>query len=101
MTHDHPTPEIQELDNLILAGEQNNTNQEWQGNVLLFMARRVRYMMERDTMTIQDCQRIREACPGASIFNKPQEALGPYLIKAAFTHAPWIIILGILWWILK
>ena len=92
MTADHITPELQELDRLIDTGEKDPNDPNWQGLVLLFMARRVRYMMERDTMTVAMCDIRRAGCPGANLFKKPRETIGLALVQ----QMPWLIVVGLL-----
>ena len=92
MTADHITPELQELDRLIDTGEKDPNDPNWQGLVLLFMARRVRYMMERDTMTVQMCNQFRADCPGARLFKSPVQTVGTELVK----QMPWLILVSVL-----
>lgn len=95
---DHITPELQELDRLIETGEMNQNDPCWQGKVLLFMARRVRFMMERDTMTVAMCDQRRATCPGASLFSNPAETLKSEALKQGFGMIGWIILVGLLAW---
>ena len=92
MTDPHPTPEIQELGRLIDTGEADPDNAHWQGKVLLFMARRVRFMMERDTITAEQCAAYRRNCPGAKLFEAPMHTMGSELVK----QVPWLILVAVL-----
>ena len=92
MTTDHNTPELQELDRLISTGESNPNDPAWQGMVLLFMARRVRFMMDRDTMTVAMCDQRMRLCPGANLFKNPRETIWTALIQ----QMPWLILVGVL-----
>lgn len=86
----HTAPEIEELNGLIEAGEVDPNDPKWQGRILLFMARRVRFMMERDTMTVAACTALREQCPGNRLFHNPKETLLTEAMRYGFGSLGWL-----------
>lgn len=93
----HSAPEIQELDGLIRDGESNPNDGAWQGRTLLFMARRVRFMMERDTMTVAGCAAIRATCPGARIFTDPKGTLQAEVMRYGFGSLGWVALVAFMY----
>ena len=93
----HTAPEIQELNGLIESGERNPNDAAWQGRTLLFMARRVRFMMERDTMTVAACNALRANCQGARLFKDPKGTLTAEAMRYGFGSLGWVALVAYLY----
>lgn len=91
MAPEHDLPEIQELDELIKEGKSNPVEPSWQGRMLLFQARRVKYMMERETVTRQELLDHVRNCPAMQLLRGDWKSV-------AMQQAPALFIIGYLIW---
>lgn len=91
MSPEHDLPEIQELDELIREGKANPNSTDWQGRMLLFQGRRVKYMMERETVTKQELVDHAKNCPAMMLLRGDWKSV-------AMQQAPALFIIGYLIW---
>ena len=91
MSPEHDVPEIQELNELIEAGIKNPNDPSWQGRMLLFQARRVKYMMERETVTRQELLDHVRNCPAMQLLRGDWKSV-------AMQQAPALFFIGYLIW---